>query len=280
MLRIPTYTQYNGETKIALMDNSTIAFIEQIERQGYSVRELLRGYDVIFIPNWVLEEVQDSKYRSNYIKDLVEDDFPIYAIAEESYADLVDGEEGNLYKIVWASVSSLGVLKSYMRRYVEKDDPLDMDAYVNWITEMYQNWPISSTITGTRRVKKKNAGEISLTILAEVISWYYSKTEMITVYTQDRDSYDYQKNAHKLLREMFKDKSPIEVSYKSNDFLIYEMYHNSMIELKDIKQIRKDARMVTFTKKRSDQSIVLIDKSLNNEQFVELLKDKSVQIIF
>lgn len=104
MLNIPRYTQYRGETKIALMDNSTIAFMEQMERCGDSAKELLRGYDVIFIPNWVLEEVEDSEYRCRYIEALKADGFPIYAIAEESYADLAEGEEGNLYKIVLAAV--------------------------------------------------------------------------------------------------------------------------------------------------------------------------------
>lgn len=49
MLNIPTYTQYRGETKIALMDNSTIAFMEQMEHCGDSAKELLRGHDVIFM---------------------------------------------------------------------------------------------------------------------------------------------------------------------------------------------------------------------------------------
>lgn len=280
MLNIPIYTQYRGETKIALMDNSTIAFMEQMERCGDSAKELLRGYDVIFIPNWVLEEVEDSEYRCRYIEALKADGFPIYAIAEESYADLAEGEEGNLYKIVLAAVSSLAVLKSYMRRFVEKQDPLDMAAYSEWISEMYQKWPISNTVTETGRVKKKNAGEISLTILAEVISWYYPGTEMITVYTQDRDSYDYQGNAHKLLKEFFNNRMPVEVSYKSNDFLLYQMYRNAMIELERIKEVRRDARVVIYTQKRSDQSVALTSKKLDNDQFIELLQDESIQIIF
>ena len=34
MLNIPEYRNYSGETKIALMDNSTVAFLEQVERAG------------------------------------------------------------------------------------------------------------------------------------------------------------------------------------------------------------------------------------------------------
>ncbi len=103
---------------------------------------------------------------------------------------------------------------------------------------MYQNWPISDPMTGTGRAKKKNAGEISLTILAEVISWYYPKIETITVFTQDRDSYHYQINAHRKLKEVFDTRSPVTVSYKSNDFLLYQMYRCQMIDLEKIKNMR------------------------------------------
>ena len=53
MLNIPEYRNYSSETKIALMDNSTVAFLEQVERAGISAKELLIGYEVILIPNWV-----------------------------------------------------------------------------------------------------------------------------------------------------------------------------------------------------------------------------------
>lgn len=280
MFNIPKYTEYRGETKIALLDNSAISFMEQMERSKIPAKSLLCGYDVIFIPNWVLKEIKDSVFRSRYIELLREEGFPIYTVAEESYADLANGEEGNLYQIVLAAASSLGILKSYMRRYIEKPDPLDMIAYSQWISEMYQNWPISDTMTGTGRAKKKNAGEISLTILAEVISWYYPKIETITVFTQDRDSYHYQINAHRKLKEVFDTRSPVTVSYKSNDFLLYQMYRCQMIDLEKIKNMRKDARVVIYTQKRSDQSVALVSKQLDNEQFAELVRDENCQILF
>lgn len=280
MLNIPTFHQYNGETKIALMDNSAVAFMEQMERNGISAKELLRGYDAVFIPKWVIEEVSDSSYRSEYINRLIDDGFPIYSIAEESYSELANGEEGNLYRIVYAAVSTLGALKSYMRRYVQKEDPIDMSAYSDWISEMYHNWPLSDTNTENGRTKKKNAGEISLTILAEVFSWYYPDTELITVYTQDRDTFDYQMSAHRQLKEVFRERTSVDVSYKSNDFLLYQMYRNGTITREKINDVRKDERVVTYTKRRPDQAVALASKKLNNRQFIDLLEDESVQIIF
>lgn len=212
MLNIPEYRNYSGETKIALMDNSTVAFLEQVERAGISAKELLIGYEVILIPNWISEEICDSIYRKNFIESLVADGLPIYFIAEENYTDLANGEEGNLYKIVFAAVSTLAAMRSYLHRHVEKSDPLDTEEYAIWLSKMYKNWPLSIITTKNGREKKKNAGEISLTILAEVFSWYYPNIESITMYTQDRDSYDYQTNARNYLRDAFKNKVSVDES--------------------------------------------------------------------
>ena len=203
MLNIQDYQRYSGEKKIALMDNSTVSFLEQAERAGISTKELLEDYDAILIPNWVSEEICDSIYRKDYIERLYAAGLPIYSIAEESYADLVNGEEANLFEIVSAAASKLGQLRGYLQQYVKKNDPLEMEEYAVWMNRMYQEWPLRGTTTRSGREKKKNAGEISLTILAEVFSWYYPDSESITVYTQDRDSYDYQKSARERLNDVF-----------------------------------------------------------------------------
>ena len=111
MLNIQDYQRYSGEKKIALMDNSTVSFLEQVERAGISTKELLKDYDAILIPNWVSEEICDSIYRKDYIERLYAAGLPIYSIAEESYADLVIGEDANLFKIVSAAASKLGHLR-------------------------------------------------------------------------------------------------------------------------------------------------------------------------
>lgn len=77
MLNIQDYQRYSGEKKIALMDNSTVSFLEQVERAGISTKELLKDYDAILIPNWVSEEICDSQYRKNYIEGLHTAGLPI-----------------------------------------------------------------------------------------------------------------------------------------------------------------------------------------------------------
>lgn len=280
MLNIQDYQSYSGEKKIALMDNSTVSFLEQVEHAGISTKELLEDYDAILIPNWVSEEICDSIYRKNYIEGLHTAGFPIYSIAEESYADLVNGEEANLFEIVSAVVSKLGQLRGYLQRYVKKDDPLEMEEYAVWMNKMYQEWPLPRVTTGSGREKKKNAGEISLTILAEVFSWYYPDSESITVYTQDRDSYDYQKSAREKLNDVFASQTSVDVSYKSNDTLLCQMFRNGKLPLDQIDRLRCDERVVVYTRSRDDKSTALVAKRTDNQQFKDLLQDMKVQIIF
>ena len=79
---------------------------------------------------------------------------------------------------------------------------------------------------------------------------------------------------------MFFDRTPVDVSFKSNDFLLYQMYKNKTITQEKINEVRKDERTVIFTRKRADQSTALVTKKLNNSQYIELLGDGAVQIIF
>ena len=145
---------------------------------------------------------------------------------------------------------------------------------------MYQEWPLPRVTTGSGREKKKNAGEISLTILAEVFSWYYPDSESITVYTQDRDSYDYQKSAREKLNDVFVSQTSVDVSYKSNDTLLCQMFRNGNLSIDQIDALRRDERVVVYTRSHDDKSTALVAKRTDNQQFKDLLQDTNVQIIF
>lgn len=70
MLNIPEYKEYGGETKIALMDNSSLAFMHELNQRGCPSDKILEVYDLIHIPKWVIEEIEDSEYRSAYVEQL------------------------------------------------------------------------------------------------------------------------------------------------------------------------------------------------------------------
>lgn len=92
MLNIPEYKEYGGETKIALMDNSSLAFMHELSQRSYPSDRILSVYDLILIPKWVMEEIEDSTYRSTYVEQLQAQGYPIRWIDETKYGAFVNVE--------------------------------------------------------------------------------------------------------------------------------------------------------------------------------------------
>lgn len=280
MIEITRITQIGNKKHIALWDTSSISFMQGLQVKGLQPDIVLEDYDLILIPEWVLAEINDAEGRGEYVEGLIRQGYPIFSIAEENYSELANGEEGNLYQIVLASTYQIGRIKSYLRRYVEKKDLLDMEAYKEWINKLYDEWPISDQMLSSGRIKKKNAGEVSITILAEVVSWYYPETEILTVYSQDRDTYELQRKAEANLRDIFSSITPVPVSYKSNDAIICQLVRDGKIDIDRLSDYRKDIRKITYSKEQDDYSVILVTELVDNELFVQLVKDKTVHIIF
>lgn len=280
MIEITKITQIDNKKHIALLDTTSLSFMQGLQVKGLNPEIILKDYDLILIPGWVLAELNDAEGRAEYVNELISSGYPIYGIAEENYTELTGGEEGNLYQIVLASISQIGRIRSYLRRYVEKADPLDMDAYKDWINKLYEEWPISNQILSSGRKKKKNAGEVSITILAEIVSWYYPDTEALTIYSQDSDVYEFQRIAEANLRNVFASRTPVPVSYKSNDAILCQLIRDGKINIDKVAELRKDVRKITYSKEQADHSVVLVTELVDNDLFTELVMDETVHIIF
>ena len=279
-MEITSLRQIDNKKHIALLDTSSISFMQGLKENGIEPDSILKDYDLILIPEWVLTEINDAEGRADYVQKLINAGYPIHSIAEEIYSDLVNNEEGNLYQIVLASTYQIARIKSYLRRFIEKTDPLDMYAYKDWINKLYDNWPIPGQTLSSGRVKKKNAGEISITILAEIVSWYYPETETLTVYSQDSDTYEFQRKAEASLRDIFTLRTPVPVSYKSNDAILCQLFREGKISIKSIKAYRKDIRRIIYSKEQGDHSVILVTEIVDNNAFINLIKNKTVHIIF
>lgn len=280
MMTITKITDIDNKKHVALLDTSSISFMQGLHEKGVASDEILKDYDLILIPEWVLTEIKDAEGRTGYLQQLIDLGYPIHSIAEEEYSNLANQEEGNLYQIVLASTYQIGRIKSYLRRFVEKDDVLDMDAYRDWIKKLYDEWPIPGQVLSSGRIKKKNAGEVSITILAEVVSWYYPETEALTIYSQDSDTYEFQRKAEASLREVFATRTPVPVSYKSNDAILCQLFREGKIDAENIGEYRKDMRKITYSKVQDDYSVILVTEVVDNDLFLELVQDRSVHIIF
>lgn len=280
MIKLPVYEVYHGETSIAVLDNSAIDFLEKIEKVASDCTEILfKEYDVIFIPEWVLNEVADSEFRSRFVETLAEK-LPVYKIKETSYSSIMMEKELALYDIVNASVANISVILSYLRKNVAKEDPMDMDLYEDWIEDMYNNWPLQGEILSNGRIRKKNAGEISIVILAEIFSWYYPETKILTIYSQDADTKIFQNKAEEKLSKLLRGMVPVSVGFKSNDFILSQLFRENMISENVVKVLRKTSRTVTYTKKRPDESVVLEKRVLGANEFIEVINDDTVEIVF
>ena len=279
-MQITRITEIYNKRHIALLDTSAISFMQGLQSKGIQPEIVLNDYDLILIPEWVLAEINDAPGRVRYVERLIEEGYPIFSIAEDSYTDLVNNEEGNLYQIVLASTCQIARIRSYLRRFVEKTDSLDMDAYKDWINKLYDEWPIPGQVLSSGRMKKKNAGEVSITILAEVVSWYYPETKALTVYSQDSDTYEFQRKAEAVLRGLFTEKTPVPVSYKSNDAILCQLVRAGRLNLDNLNEYRKDVRKITYSKEQDDYSIVLVTELVDNELFAQLVADETVHIIF
>jgi hypothetical protein len=279
MIKIEEITSIDKKT-IAIMDTSSISFLQVLHNKGIIVEEILKDYELILVPQWVLNEIGDAAGRADYMQSLIKQGYPIYCIAEDTYSELTGYEEGNLYEIVLASTSLLGRVRAYLRKFVERSDVLDQEEYGEWINKLYDEWPIPGETLSSGRVKKKNAGEVSITILAEVISWYRSDTEVLTIYTQDRDTYEFQHEAEKTLRELFSERTPVQVSFKSNDAIFCQLFRSGKIGIDDILECRKDQRRVTYSKELADQSVSMACGVFDNDSFVNLIQNENVLIIF
>ena len=279
-MQITKITELDGKRHIALLDTSSISFMQGLSEKGLQVEAILKDYDLILIPEWVLTEINDAPGRADYVQKLIDEEYPIYCIEEGTYTDLANGEEGNLYQIVLASTSRLARIRSYLRQYVGKADPLDMDAYRDWIKKLYDEWPIPGETLSNGRIRKKNAGEVSITILAEIVSWYYPETKALTIYSQDGDTYEFQRKAEAELRDVFATRTPVPVSYKSNDAILCQLVRNGNINIDNLGDYRKDVRKITYSKEQDDHSIVLVTELVDNALFVQLVDDETVRIIF
>lgn len=280
MIEIVSAEQVNNKKKIALLDTSTISFMQGLQEKGVSSDGILNDYDLILISEWVFTEINDAEGRADYVQKLIKAGYPIYKIAERTYSELANNEESNLYQIVLASVYEIARIKSYLRRFVEKEDSLDMDEYNEWIDKLYNEWPIPGEILSSGRIKKKNAGEVSITILAEVLSWYYPETEVLTIYSQDSDTYEFQHKAETNLRKIFASKVPVPVSYKSNDAILCQLFREKKISIENVIDYRKDRRRIIYSKEQYDRSIAVVTEVLDNHSFVNLIQDELVHIIF
>ena len=84
-MQITKITELDGKRHIALLDTSSISFMQGLSEKGLQVEAILKDYDLILIPEWVLTEINDAPGRADYVQKLIDEEYPIYCIEEGTY---------------------------------------------------------------------------------------------------------------------------------------------------------------------------------------------------
>jgi len=214
-------------------------------------------------------------------------DTDVLVIDEFDYEEMSMWKQQYVYKFFLYSCFKIGSVTSFLKKNVERNLPLtELEDYEIWLKLLYNNG-FDGKVLRNERIQKKNAGEISICVLAFIISYFYynNKQNSITILSNDRDTYDFINFAKIKLGSdnLIKDDQSIPITFKSNDFLIKEIllnnYFKQSIGLDELLKLR-DEKRIKYTRNALDGSIEEHEEVLSNLEFRKILQDKSFNIIF
>jgi len=274
----------NKSLKVCILDNNSIEFLTWIHAI-INPEKIFSLYDIIFIPRWVWVEVCDSENRERYINHLKQIS-KVEIIDEVDYLSLVNYKEVELYYFFLYCCYNVSRLVSFIKRNILKNRPVeDLDPYEQWLTLFYEEGLDQKRLSNDR-IQRKNAGEISIAVLSYILSYYYSESiDTITIFSSDRDTYEFVSKAREMLNkdERFTHRSNTSITFKSNDFLIYEWTRSGYIDEQSMYNFvsnYRQTRRIKFTRKKQDYSIEEQEKLIDNTAFLEMLQDNTLHLIF
>ena len=198
----------------------------------------------------------------------------------------MDYKEAELYYLFLYCCYNVSRLVSFIKKNILKNRPVeDLDPYEEWLNIFYEEG-LDQKKLSNGRIQRKNAGELSISVLSCILSYYYSgNLDTITIFSSDRDTYEFVSKAKEMLYgdERFKNRSNTSITFKSNDFLIYEWTRLGYINENNIDAFvdsYRQTRRIKFTRKKRDNSIEEQDKLIDNAAFLEMLKDSTIHLIF
>lgn len=267
--------------KVCMLDNNSIEFLLRIENE-VSIEEFFKSYDLVLLPKWVEVEVNDSIYRTEYIKRLINiKSIKFYAIDEYQYLDLLNGRDNFLFKIFQEVCRIDSRINGFINREILRGKQIeDLPDYEEWL-ELFYEKAFESDILKNGRIKRKNAGEISIAVLAFIISKFYI-VEYVTVISQDGGTYEMIRRAEYDISSKVGITNNNPITFKSNDCIINEFYkmgnlkeriNNEMFKLRNLRKLK-------YTKIKDDTSVEERWENIDNNEFLKLLEDNTVQIIF
>ena len=285
------------DLKIAIIDNNLMGFLVNL-RQETDILPWFDIYDIILIPKWVEEEINDGQTRIDCLNHIATRK-GVYVIDEKEYEELSGYKDVELMLLFQASTFLMGDINGKIKKYLNQSEEVTYEQAEDGITE-YNKFieELNNNILKNKednpepgkRIKRKNAGEISICVLSYLLGYYYDGIENITIFTFDKDCYDYIKRAKEILYDKddiskspnrFKNRECKAITFKSSDLIYNELYDLNKEEcIEIITKIRKNPRNIKYTQKKSDGSIEENRKLMGTDEFIEFIKDKDKHLIF
>lgn len=82
MIRISPITQIDNQKHIAILDTSSISFMQKLQEKGVRIGNILCDYELILIPGWVLIEIEDAEGRAEFVQDLIDKGYKSFGSGE------------------------------------------------------------------------------------------------------------------------------------------------------------------------------------------------------
>ncbi len=278
-----THIDLSKYSRVALLDTCFVGKLYTTQKRvTASLDVILKDYDLILIPNWVWIEIKESDMRKEWFEKNIESKYPILIIDEIDYSPFVKFKENDLVELFYHASSKQASIRSWMNKNVRKGDKLDWPSYDEWVTRLYHEWPLNSGICESGRDKKKNAGDISLIVLAEVISRYYPNIESVTIYSDDNNCYDFMKSTNEELKDHCKTvETPCKITFKSQDVILAQLLKTNLIQQENVDSLRLEQdRKLRYCQTLSDYSVKECWEVVTNQKFIQLALDDSVTFIF
>ena len=273
---------------VCIIDNNFMSFLVELKKE-IDISYIFLNYDFILIPKWVYVEISDSEYRKSCLEEIsIYKD--VYIVDELEYSELYVYKDYSLVMLFIASIHLMARERGKLTQVIKKQgEEIDPNIFID---ELYNNILVSEgNMTKSGRLKRKNAGEISICVLSHIIRYNYTNIDNIVIFSFDSDCYDFVQNSKEILyskksiffdeENYFKGQRKISATFKSNDFILKEMYDlgkDNNMEIID--KVRKNERYVKYTRKKTDGSIEEEKEYMNTEDFKIFIKKDNVHLIF
>ncbi|GKX28293.1 hypothetical protein SH1V18_07730 [Vallitalea longa] len=158
ILSLKKYLGSNSSLNIGILDNKMVEFLTYLNDEQLLV--IFKNYHIIFIPEWVRLEINDSDKRQKFIDSINELlDIDIYYIDENDYLELVDSRDLLLMKIFFSCCFPIAEVNSFIQKNIIKGKELeDIEIEYNvWLKNIYENG-FKGDYLANGRIKRKNAG--------------------------------------------------------------------------------------------------------------------------